>query len=131
MTNVYANNLGNDFATFLYKHVITDMEVKTTNEVFVIEGRTLHGSACKQNGFHVGDGRYGSCAPHLERNLVETGTNTLGLKLVSDGPTWAFGGKAKLLLLAQAVYFEHNTIGGYGQIVARGVPMVDKCVYLF
>ena len=114
MTNVHANNLWNDFAAFLYKDVIADMEVETANKVFVIEGCTLHGGACKQHGFHVGNRRYSTSAPHLESNFVKAGTNTFGLKLVSDGPTRAFRGKTKLLLLAQAVYFQHYTISGYG-----------------
>ena len=54
----------------------------------------------------------------------------LGLELIGDGPARALGRHAEGLLLAQAVHLKHYAVGGHGQALALGVPIVDVVEYL-
>ena len=94
LVDIHTNNLGNNLSTFLYIHVVANMQVKALDEILVVQRGTLYGCACQLHGIHVGHRRDGTCTTNLISNLVQSGANTLSLKLIGDGPTWTLGCKA-------------------------------------
>ena len=68
--------------------------------------------------------------PYLIAYMLQTSTYSLGLILIGNSPTWAFGRKTKQVLLSRSIYLEDNTISSYGQCQALGIETIDKGIYI-
>ena len=94
LIDIHTNNFGDNLATLLYIYVVANMQVETLDKILVVKGGALNCCACQLYRIHVGHRGDSTSTAHLIGNLVQAGANTLGLELISDGPTWTLGCKA-------------------------------------
>ena len=128
--DIHAHNLGDDLTAFLHKHIVADMQVERADEVFVVQGGTLHGGTRQLHGIHIRHRCDGTRAPHLISHLVQTRTHAFCLEFIGDGPAWTLCRESQCTLLAQGVHLQHDTVGSHRQVLALRVPVVDEVIDL-
>ena len=97
---IHTHNLGDDLATLFHVDIIADMQVKRTDKILVVQRGALHGGASQLHRIHIRHWGDGTCAPHLISHLIQSRTDTLGLKLIGDGPAWTLGSESQCALLS-------------------------------
>ena len=90
------------------------------------QGGALDDGAGQKDWVHIGDGCDGSSASYLVGDLIEACACSLGLELVGYCPSGALGCVAEMFLLSDRVDFEDYAVGGYGEVFALCVPVVDE-----
>ena len=91
LVDVDTHNLRDNLTALLHIDIIADMQVKTLDEVLIVQCGALYGSASQLHGIHIGHRGDGTCTPHLISYLVQTGTYSFCLELISNGPAWTLG----------------------------------------
>ena len=130
LVDVHPHDLRDNLATLLHIHIVADMQVKTLDEVLVVQRGTLHGGSSQLHGFHVGYRGYGSRTPHLISHFVQPCAGPFGLELIGNGPSRRLGRESQMPLLAQRGHLQHDAVGGHRQVLALLVPVVDEVVNL-
>ena len=125
----YAYNLGYNLTTFLYIHIITDMQIKATDEILIVQCGTLYDSTSQLYGVHIGYRSHSTGSSDLIGDFIESCASPFGLKLICYCPTRRLGCISKSTLLAQRIHLQHYAIGSYRQVLSLGVPIVYELVY--
>ena len=126
---VHAHDFRNDFATFFHIQVVAFVNVELANDVFVVQRCTLHDGARQQHRLKVGYWRNHAGATHFKTDELQRRALALWSEFVGNGPSWRFGGAAKVEPLANGIEFKHQAIGGNRQILALHVPLVDEVLH--
>ena len=127
---VHGSNLGDNLTALLYEYHISDVEVEVVHKVGIVQCGTLDHGARKLYGFEVGHGCHRTCASHLIGHFAEACERLFGLKLIRNGPSGYLGGIAQCALLCQGIDLDDDAVGGYGQILALGIPVADILEHL-
>ena len=127
---VHTCDFWNYLTTLLHIYHIAYVKVELFYYIRIVQRGAFHYGTRKEHSIKVGHRSDHTCAPHLIGNLVQARESALGLELIRNGPTRRFCGVAKILLLAQGIDFQHYTIGGKRQLLARGVEVVDESKHL-
>ena len=120
--------LWDNLSPLLHQHMIAHMQMQLGHHIGIVQRGTAHLGSGQLHGIHIGHRRHGSRTPYLEHHLPQYGLLLLGLELVGNGPTGTLGRHAQTTLLRQGVDLEHYAVGGHGQELALGVPMVDVVI---
>ena len=99
--DIDTDNLRDDFAAFFHKHLITQMQIESFDDIRIVEGCTLYGRPGQQYRFQVGNRSNGPRPSDLERHGVKACHGAFGLELVGNRPTRTLGCKSQIELLAQ------------------------------
>ena len=123
---VNAHDFWNDLAALFNIQHIALVDVELLDDIGIMQRCALDYGAAQQHGVKIGDRRDDAGAAHLKRHELQLGAFSLGCEFVGDGPAWRFGSGAQVELLAQRVYFEHESVGGDRQRFALHVPVIDE-----
>ena len=122
-TKVYRGDFGNDFTAFFDPHPVAKVQVELGNLVGVVHGGALNlGSA---NPYWIEDGHWRDRpgAAHLVDHFAQRSAGLLGVEFVGHGPARSLSRHSHALLLFDAVDFNHDSVGGHGEVLAFGIPV--------
>ena len=131
LVDVNAYNLWNYLSAFLHINIITDMQVKTTYEVLVVECSPLDSGSSQLHRVHISHRSDSTRPAHLECHFVELRAGSLRLVFIGYSPTWTLGSITEDALLPQGVHLEHNTVGGNGKVLTLRVPITYIFINFF
>lgn len=61
--DIDTDNLRDDLAAFLHKHLVTQMQVESFDNIRIVKGSTLYGRSGQQYRLQIGNRSDGSCPP--------------------------------------------------------------------
>ena len=125
---IHTDDFGNDFPSFFHIHHVPDMQIQLLHHVGIVQRGTPHDRTGQLHRIHIGHRRHRSGTSDLEGHSIQARTGTLRLKLVSDGPTGAFGGIAQRTLLPLGVDLQHDAVRSHRQVLALHVPIIYEII---
>ena len=126
----YSRNLRDDLSSLFDKYLIADMESELGYLVCIVQRSALYNSPRQEHRREIGYGGNSACTPYLIGDTLQRGSYLFGLELISYRPARRLGSVTEFLLCLIVIDLDHHPIGFIGEVMAAGIPIVDKLHHL-
>ena len=106
------------------------MESELGYLVGIVQRSALYDSPRQEHRREIGHGGNSPCTPYLIGDTLQGGRYLLSLELIGNCPARRLGSVAQFLLCLVVIDLDHHPIGFIGEIMAAGIPIVDKLHHL-
>ena len=114
----------------LQEEVVDPDDIEMLEDVGVVERCTLDDCTAEQNRLEVGNRGNNAHSSGFEGDESQLRERALGLEFVGDSPARRLSGCSESSLVGVAVDFEDESVGSHFEVLAFGVPVVDKSLNL-